>query len=201
MIEFAAICLAANIYFEARNQPLPGQIAVAQVTMNRANHDLNKVCETVLKRKQFSWLNGKTEVDQDVVILAAFKQPKDKKAWVESKRVANMVLDNKVKDHAKGATHYHTKRVDPKWNRDRNIKKVTVIGDHIFYKQHAPVTVAYSQPVEKEAKVIKTAMTKTTMFDIPKADKVKLGDSNISLWWATLLCMSRTSKRRNKSAA
>lgn len=154
MLEFAAICLAANIYFEARNQPLDGQIAVAQVTMNRASHDVNRVCEVTLKRKQFSWLNGKTNKNE-TVILAAFEQPKEKKAWAKSKEIANKVLKKRYRDRVAGATHYHTTRVNPKWNRSENMTKVTVIGDHIFYRaEQRPVvtTVAsYEKPVIKRA--------------------------------------------------
>lgn len=160
MVEFAAICLAANIYFEARNQPEIGQIAVAQVTLNRADYDMNRVCEVTLARKQFSWLNGKTKKDgKDLVILAAFEQPKDKKAWAKSKTIANQVLAKKHKDVVQGATHYHTKEVNPKWNR--NLKKVTTIGDHIFYKEANRTFVAVSDvEVEPELKLIETLKTK-----------------------------------------
>lgn len=135
MIEFAAICLAANIYFEARNQTEEGQIAVAQVTMNRAGHDVNKVCEVTLKRKQFSWLNGKTK-KEEVVILAAFKQPKDKKAWTKAKRVANKVLGYAHEDVVGDATHYHTKKVSPKWGESGELKKIGAVGDHVFYRKN-----------------------------------------------------------------
>jgi spore germination cell wall hydrolase CwlJ-like protein len=133
MIEFAAICLAANIYFEARSEPEAGQIAVAQVTMKRAKNNTDKVCEVVLEKKQFSWLNGKTKKNNSV-ILAAFEKPTDKKAWAKSRKIADLVLSRKFWDHSNGATHYHTKKVNPKWSKSKNMKLVTVIGDHRFYK-------------------------------------------------------------------
>jgi spore germination cell wall hydrolase CwlJ-like protein len=131
MIELAAVCLALNIYFEARSEPVGGQIAVAQVTMRRATYNTDKVCEVVLAHKQFSWLNGKTKKKGNMV-LAAFEQPKDKKAWKAAKKTADLVLKKQAWDHSKGATFYHTKKVNPKWNR--KMKVVAVIGNHIFYK-------------------------------------------------------------------
>lgn len=131
MIELAAVCLALNIYFEARSEPIGGQLAVAQVTMRRAQQNKDKVCEVVLAHKQFSWLNGKTK-KKGSMVLAAFEQPKDKQAWKKAKQVANMALSKQTWDHSKGAKFYHTKKVSPKWNR--KLVKVAVIGNHIFYR-------------------------------------------------------------------
>ena len=49
MIAEALVCLALNVYFEARNQPLTGQIAVTQVVMNRVESEYypDDVCEVV----------------------------------------------------------------------------------------------------------------------------------------------------------
>ena len=132
MLELAAVCLALNIYFEARSEPIGGQVAVAQVTMRRAEQNKDKVCEVVLAHKQFSWLNGKTK-KKDMMVLAAFEQPKDKKAWKQAKKTADLVLRKKVWDHSNGAAFYHTKKVKPKWNY-KKLVKVAVIGNHIFYK-------------------------------------------------------------------
>lgn len=131
MLELAAVCLALNIYFEARSEPIGGQIAVAQVTMRRAANDRDKVCEVVMAHKQFSWLNGKTK-KKNGMVLAAFEQPKDKEAWKKAKKTANLVLTKRAWDHSNGATFYHTKKVNPKWNR--KMKLVAVIGNHRFYQ-------------------------------------------------------------------
>ena len=50
-------CLAMNIYHEARSESMQGQIAVAQVTLNRVEHDKwpSTICEVVYEPKQFSW--------------------------------------------------------------------------------------------------------------------------------------------------
>lgn len=144
MIELAAICLAANIYFEARGEPVAGQMAVAHVTVRRANRDSNRICQQVLRKQQFSWLNGKTN-EKDGVILAAFKQPKDRKAWQRSYAIANKVLKKKYWDNTGGATHFHATSVSPKWSRSPNMKVTATIGKHVFYKRVATISVAKVQ--------------------------------------------------------
>jgi len=50
-------CLADNIYFEARNESVKGQVAVASVTKNRvkSKHYPNTICKVVWEHRQFSW--------------------------------------------------------------------------------------------------------------------------------------------------
>lgn len=114
-------CLAKNIYHEARGEPLEGQIAVAQVTMNRvASGDFHKtVCGVVYAYKQFSWtLDSKRKVT-------------DIKAWEASVDIAAAVLTRSVQLPNFKATYFHTKQVNPRWNRNKRV--VAVIGNHIFY--------------------------------------------------------------------
>ena len=114
-------CLAQNIYHEARSEPLNGQVAVAQVTINRvkASNFTKSVCQIVFQPNQFSWtLNKRLKI-------------KDTKAWKNSLAVATAVLTNSVKLPNFTATHYHTKQVNPRWNR--NMEILAVIGSHIFY--------------------------------------------------------------------
>lgn len=132
MLEIAAFCLAVNIYFEARSEPTKGQIAVAQVTLNRAEKKGKRICEVVAEKKQFSWLNGKVH-RKNGAAFAVFDKPEEQKAWVKAKKVAYITLNKEVPNHAKGATFYHTKKVNPKWNR--NMKLVAVIGKHRFYRE------------------------------------------------------------------
>ncbi len=141
MLESALICLALNIYFEARNQPTSGQVAVAQVVMNRVYHPKfpNTVCEVIKQgpirpswkrngtffpikyRCQFSWwCDGKSD------------HPKEQRAFRWASFVASGVLNNEFTDYTKGATHYHSKEVRPFWSL--KAKKISRIGDHIFYR-------------------------------------------------------------------
>ncbi len=133
-------CLAQNIYFEAGNQPFSGKIAVANVTMNRVN-DLqfpNEVCEVVYQTKkwktswsgnqipvrgqcQFSWFcDGKSD------------DPKDSITWLESIRVADLILQESVIDITDGALWYHADYIYPYWADHLN--RVVQIEAHIFYK-------------------------------------------------------------------
>jgi N-acetylmuramoyl-L-alanine amidase len=131
------ICLAQNIYFEARDQPTVGQLAVASVVLNRVHDDRwpNTVCEVVRegpthKHKtnlplrdqcQFSWYcDGKSDI------------PTDAKAWRKATRVAEDIfysygLSMNLTDNA---MFYHSVDVEPKWTYEY----VVTIGDHIFYK-------------------------------------------------------------------
>ena len=106
--------MAVAIYFEARNQPIAGQLAVAHVISNRV---------TRKHRCQFSfWCDGKPETIQDY------------NAWRAAVRIATAVRDTSVSrvDVSEGATHYHTTEVSPKW---RYTLRMTVqIGQHVFYK-------------------------------------------------------------------
>ena len=114
-------CLAQNIYHEARSEPLNGQIAVAQVTINRVKlaNFKKTICEVVFAPHQFSWTSNKRLRVRDV------------KAWRDSLAVAKAVLTNSTRFPNFTATHYHTKQVNPRWNR--NMEILAVIGSHIFY--------------------------------------------------------------------
>ena len=115
-------CLADNIYFEARNESVMGQLAVALVTTNRVKSTKypNTVCKVVWEYKQFSWtIDGLSDI------------PKNKKAYKQSKRMANYVLNNNAIDFTLGATHYHAIYIKPYWAK--NLKHLMVIENHIFY--------------------------------------------------------------------
>lgn len=117
------ICLAKNIYFEARNQSLKGQYAVGFVTMNRVKSQLypNTICEVVYQPYQFSW-----------TIDLKYEKPKNKKAWKTALIIASNIINNNKKDDITfGAMHYHADYVNPKWNK--KFTKVSQIENHIFY--------------------------------------------------------------------
>lgn len=112
-------CLAKNIYHEARGEPIAGQLAVAQVTLNRVEKFKRSVCKVVYAHKQFSWTLDKS------------KQERDKKAWQQSLMIAEAVLAKRTQPSEFKALYFHTKQVNPKWNRKKQI--VAKIGNHIFY--------------------------------------------------------------------
>ena len=126
-------CLALNVYFEARNQDTPGQIAVAFVTINRKlnKYFKNDVCEIVKQgykkdRKScaFSWYcDGVSD------------RPRDNSAWKMANRVANWTIENyytQLEYYTDKPTHYHADYIKkPWWTKD--MKRVAKIGNHIFY--------------------------------------------------------------------
>jgi len=115
--------LAEVIIYEARGEPVEGQIAVAEVVVNRTKDSRwpNKIVEVVNQPYQFSYLQDKHK-----------QKPPTEGDRINAKAVAHFVLRGGSTSAAKGATHYHTKHVSPKWNR--KLTKVASIGQHVFYK-------------------------------------------------------------------
>jgi spore germination cell wall hydrolase CwlJ-like protein len=123
-------CLAEAVYFEARSEPEEGQAAVAQVVLNRVKSGLypSSICGVVYQNRhrhlacQFTFAcEGKALRTTDTV------------SWERAKRVASAVLEGKTYlAEVGGATHYHADYVRPYWAR--RLKKMDVIGRHIFYK-------------------------------------------------------------------
>ena len=124
-------CLADNVYFEAATESYEGKLAVAQVTINRANDPKfpSTVCEVVYQRTyvnkllvcQFSWTCMKNML------------VRNKYAYDESELVARKALtEPNVHDiiSKTNAMYYHNTQVDPGWN----LQRVTQIGHHIFYR-------------------------------------------------------------------
>lgn len=128
MLETALLCLALNVYHEARGEPEVGQLAVAFVTLNRAHKKNTTVCKTVLAKKQFSWTNK-------CVVKGQLKKgcyPKDQKAWAQAMKIA--IVAQEVDDHTYGANHYHRDDIAPDWITDKGMKVVGVWGRHVFYR-------------------------------------------------------------------
>jgi N-acetylmuramoyl-L-alanine amidase len=114
-------CLARNIYHEARGEPLEGQLAVAQVTLNRVQSGVfhNTVCGVVYAHRQFSWTLDKT------------KRVRDAKAWRAAQDISRAVLTKSIDLPEFRATYFHTRQVKPRWAKSKT--RVAVIGNHIFY--------------------------------------------------------------------
>jgi spore germination cell wall hydrolase CwlJ-like protein len=129
-------CLAKNIYFEARGEPLVGQMAVAQVTLNRVKSPKypNTICDVVYQAKkndrgipirnkcQFSWYcDGKADKVHDVI------------RYENVRKLAIKMLSLDSIDITEGALYYHSYKVSPYWKTSM-IKTVTIEG-HTFYKR------------------------------------------------------------------
>jgi spore germination cell wall hydrolase CwlJ-like protein len=123
-------CLAEGIYFESRGEAVRGQIAVAQVILNRAfsGHYPSSVCGVVYQNAhrylacQFTFACDR---HPDVI--------KDQAAWKRAVAVAQGTLDGKLWLPEVGkATHYHAYWVRPGWVR--TMHKLHQIGVHTFYR-------------------------------------------------------------------
>lgn len=130
-------CLALNIYHEAKNQSMVGQVAVGQVVMNRvySKYFPNSICDVVkqglrynngkimLHKCQFSWFcDGKSD---DVA--------EDSIQWLRAKEYARLVMSGRIVfDVTEGAEFYHATYVLPSWHHEKT--RTVRIGRHIFYK-------------------------------------------------------------------
>ncbi|WP_200833947.1 cell wall hydrolase [Tabrizicola flagellatus] len=120
-------CLTEALYFEARGESLEGQIAVAEVILNRKDSPLypRTVCGVVKQRVgndcQFSYVcNGRTKMrEREAADLAG--------------RIARAMLDGAPRRLTEGATHFHTRGVRPGWSK--RFPRTASIGAHVFYRQ------------------------------------------------------------------
>src|ERR1700675_517395 len=125
-------CLAENIYFEARGEPLKGQYAVAEVTLNRtrAEHFPHTVC-AVVHEMRWDPSRKRTVADFSWTELGA-RSPEDGPAWRRAMTVATAAYDDTNDPVVPEALFYHSTRVRPGWAKSH--QAVTTIGNHVFYR-------------------------------------------------------------------
>lgn len=130
-----AHCLATNIYFEARGEPIKGQIAVALVTINRVNDGrfADTICEVVHQSKtdskgkpihglcQFSWY---CDNKSDKIPSGS---PEARLALI----IAIQTMLMPVEDITSGALYFHSNSKKP----HKNSENVVEIGNHVFYRR------------------------------------------------------------------
>jgi spore germination cell wall hydrolase CwlJ-like protein len=116
-------CLATGIYFEAKSEPLAGQLAVGQVIANRADSGgrfPSSYCGVLFQRGQFSFVHGSSLPH----VAHSNRQ------WQTAVAVAKIV-DQHLKDSPVGnALFFHARYVSPGWH----LKKVASIGNHVFFR-------------------------------------------------------------------
>lgn len=118
-------CLANTIYFEAGNEPLEGQVAVAEVVLNRMNSGRypGTICGVVLQPAQFSYVRGGRIPRVD----------RTSEDWRRAVGIARMVQANATARLLPTDTlWYHADYVSPAWGPRLN--RTTKIGLHIFYR-------------------------------------------------------------------
>lgn len=127
------MCLAKNIFHEARGESIEGQIAVGIVTLNRVRSDKypNNVCDVVYQPYQFSWTLKKAQI-------------KNWKLYHRIKDLAHLLLNNEVVSDVGDALFYHASTIpDPRTGKKVHFEpfwapemlQVAVIDNHIFYQE------------------------------------------------------------------
>lgn len=124
------ICMAQNIYHEARGEPYEGKVLVAQVTLNRvkARRWKDTVCDVVYERYQFEWVGNRAFMNMG--------SERERDSFMESLDIAIKALDGELDDISKGANHYYNPKgvkVEPSW--PAKMQLVMVVGNHKFYKE------------------------------------------------------------------
>ncbi|WP_296306564.1 cell wall hydrolase [Erythrobacter sp.] len=117
-------CLAGAVYFEARGEPLAGQLAVAQVIINRTEDGRfpRSYCGVVAQPGQFSFMRGRR--------MPAIREASA--AWDRAVAVAH-IADKGLWESAAGrAVFFHARYVKPGWTRSKT--RLAQIDTHIFYR-------------------------------------------------------------------
>jgi len=115
-------CLAGAVYFESKGEPLSGQLAVAEVIINRAKSGRfpSTMCGVVKQRGQFSFVRG-----------GRFPPiARDSVHWRKAVAIAQIARQELAAGAAPRALFFHARRVSPGWR----LTRVAAVGNHIFYR-------------------------------------------------------------------
>ena len=123
-LDAEATCLATAVYFESMGEPLEGQLAVAQVVINRAKSGRypTSLCGVVKQKAQFSFVRS----GQFPRIDAGCE------AWRKAQAIARIATAKMAEVIPADVLWYHADYVAPSWGR--RLARVDKIGAHIFYR-------------------------------------------------------------------
>ena len=165
-------CLATAIYFEARGEPKRGQVAVAQVILNRVRSPLfpATICGVVYQGQmnpgcQFSFTcDGKTD------------NPRNDRQWAQAKDIAKHITSGKLWLPEVGySTYYHANYVNPYWAGEMN--KIDKIGRHIFYKKRNEEPYLVEASAASSAVPQETPESSSSLFSfVPGVSEVSAAD-------------------------
>ena len=115
-------CLAGAVYFEAKGESLEGQLAVAEVVLNRADSGRypSTACGVVFQRHQFSFVRHGD--------FPPIKR--NSRAWREAIAIAQIAQDDLWESRVSDAMFFHASRVSPGWRKTR----IAQVGNHVFYR-------------------------------------------------------------------
>jgi len=117
-------CLASAVSFESRGEPLEGQLAVAEVILNRvaSGRFRSTVCDVVTQPSQFSFVRG-----------GRIPEPnRASAAWARAVAIARIAMDNLHDVTGDQSLFFHATYVRPSWGRSS--ARIARIGNHIFYR-------------------------------------------------------------------
>jgi hypothetical protein len=122
-------CLSQAIYYEARGETQRGQVAVAEVVMNRVRSGYypNSICAVV-----YQGSTRATGCQFTFTCDGSLGHRPRGRAWDRAQRVASAVMLGYTRPMTQGATHYHTHAVNPVWNS--GLVETVNIGSHVFYR-------------------------------------------------------------------
>jgi len=114
-------CLAVGIYYESKSEPLAGQLAVAEVILNRTTSGRfpRSVCGVITQRGQFSFVRG-----------GQLPTPPENAQWRKAVAVAQVAQKDLWDSPVENALYFHARYVTPGWKRPR----VGTVGNHVFYR-------------------------------------------------------------------
>jgi len=117
-------CLAQAIYFEARGEPLAGQLAVGAVIVNRTTSGRypSDYCSVVTQPGQFSFVHGGHIPSPD----------ESSPAWMRARALAQIAHQDLWRSAAGDALFFHARYVHPGWARNK--VALATIDSHIFYR-------------------------------------------------------------------
>jgi hypothetical protein len=117
------LCLAKAVYFEARGETLEGQLAVAEVVLNRARSGRYppSICGVVTQPAQFSFIRAGR--------FPAVDPSSD--CWKKALAIADVATRHLAASLAPNVLWYHATYVAPAWGRQKT--RAAQIGTHIFY--------------------------------------------------------------------
>ncbi len=123
-LDAEATCLATAVYFESMGESLEGQLAVAQVVINRSKSGRfpTSLCGVVKQKAQFSFVRS----GQFPRIDAACQ------AWRKAQAIARIASGSMAKVLPADVLWYHADYVAPTWGR--RLARVDKIGAHVFYR-------------------------------------------------------------------
>lgn len=115
-------CLAGAIYFEAKGESLPGQLAVGRVVVarSRSGRFPSSYCGVVYQPSQFSFVRGRSMPGVD----------RNSRSWRNAVAIARIAHEGTWKSPVEGALFFHAARVSPRWNKSRMAR----IDNHVFYR-------------------------------------------------------------------